>query len=173
MGVLAQVAADLAILKPSAADGDTSIPAATIPLIIITIALPKNFPHQYAGRQSRRHGLFSMMRRLDPLGAILFLGLSIMLVAALQGAGITWAWSSPASICLFIFASISTICFIFWERFISLHRKDTVPVLTWEFATRKCLGMFMYGSLIHDCSLVLTQGLMSTHEGVSFWSALH
>ena len=97
-----------------------------------------------------------LLRRLDPIGAILFLGLSIFFVTPLQGADVTWSWSSPITICLLVFAGISTILFIIWERYITKYWEDTVPVLTWKFATRKCLGMFMYDSFLPFHMALLT-----------------
>ena len=149
-----------------------SIPAATLPLVIDMIALPKRFPHQNTISRDTRTS-WSSLRQLDLLGAILFLGLSIMFVTALQGADIMWAWSSPATICLLVFSGVFAALFVFWERFISLHWKDIVPVLTWRFTTRRCLGMFMYESPANRYLLfILTQMLTNVREGASF-SSVH
>ena len=69
-----------------------------------------------------------------------------MFITALQGADIDWAWSSATTICLLTFAGISAITFVIWERFVTLQWKATVPVMTWRFTSRKCIGMFMYES---------------------------
>jgi len=70
-----------------------------------------------------------------------------------QGAGVLWAWSSVTAICLLILAGLSTVLFVFWERYISIAWKNTVPVLTWKFITRRCIGMLMYVSVCERSSV--------------------
>ncbi|KAF2235166.1 MFS general substrate transporter [Viridothelium virens] len=120
-----------------------NIPLACLPLLIDTIALPNGFPrHNLKGRKDPA-AVFSSLRKLDLIGAGLFLALSVLFVTALQEADIDWNWNSVPSICLLTFASVSAILFVLWERFVTLHWKDVVPVLTWKFTSRKCIGMFM------------------------------
>ena len=170
MGLLAQVSFSFITLQAGCLIAVPSIPAATLPLVIDMIALPQGFPHHNTVSRNTRIS-WSSLRQLDLLGAILFLGLSIMFVTALQGADIMWAWSSPATICLLVFSGACATLFIFWERFISLHWKDIVPVLTWKFTTRRCLGMFMYVSPANHCLLLfVNQILTNVGEGAFFLS---
>ncbi|KAI9706730.1 MAG: hypothetical protein M1820_004700 [Bogoriella megaspora] len=119
-----------------------NIPLSAVPLFLNLLAIPNGFPRHNSGNQSRPP-LSSLIKKLDPLGAVLFLALSVMLVTALEGGVVDWSWRSATSISLLTIAGIVAIVFVVWERFVTLHRGNIVPVMTWRFTTRKCIGMFM------------------------------
>ena len=107
----------------------TSIPAATLPLVNDTIALPKGFPPNTTVSRDTRTS-WSSSRQLDLLGAILFRGFSIMFGRHCRAQ--TRCGPGPLlrqSVLYFpgVFATLS----IFRERFISQHWKDPLPVPTW------------------------------------------
>lgn len=120
-----------------------------MPLALAELGIPPGFPHQHerkyagadhaglddAGKSGNRIG------RLDLPGGVLFLAACILLLVALQGADISWDWSSTVSICLLVFAGASFALFVFWERQITLSDSPRVPLLTWEFCNLKTVSL--------------------------------
>lgn len=114
------------------------------------ISVPNSFPHHKRLETQSRLKL-SSLRQLDILGALLFLGLSVCLVAALQVSNVNFAWNSGVVIALLVISGTSLIGFTLWERLLMIYDKGIIPVLSWAFATRRALGLFMYvGSIFPD-----------------------
>ena len=86
---------------------------------------------------------FSSLKQLDIVGAMLFLGLSIPLVAGLQEANVSYAWSSGVIITLLVLSGLSLIGFTAWGRFLKASNKSIIPVLSWTFAKRRSIALFV------------------------------
>ncbi|KAL9110802.1 MAG: hypothetical protein Q9187_008006 [Circinaria calcarea] len=91
-------------------------------LIIDTTAIPKFFPYHRSPHE-RIVNEVSSVRRLDLLGALLFLGSSIFLVAALQEANVSYAWNSALVIILLVLSGAPFTCAVIQipQRFQALN----------------------------------------------------
>lgn len=80
-----------------------SVPAAVLTALVITLSMPNGFPHHHRLRQDRPNskGVFSResLQRLDFFGTALLLLSNVLLVAALEEAGVLFAWKS-AYVCM-------------------------------------------------------------------------
>jgi hypothetical protein len=85
---------------------------------------------------------FSSLRRLDFLGAFIFLGVSIPLVASLQEANVSYSWNSGVVISLLVLSGTSLIAFVIWGRFLHKNLPKIVPVLSWTFAKSRSMALF-------------------------------
>jgi hypothetical protein len=116
-----------------------------VAILLISVSIPFSFP--YAGST---HFLRSLVadrawRRVDFFGAFSSLAASILLVFALEQAGVEYPWDSAAIIVCFVLSGLFWIVFIGWERGISL-RKNTVcePMFPWRLARNR----FVMGLLL-------------------------
>lgn len=112
--------------------------------------MPRHFPH---------HGLpqatydpmtwlqtFSkaQFRRVDFLGTGLLLSATILLVAPLEEADVTYAWDSAFVIVLLIVSGISWIGFLFWSRKVTRGSGAREPVFPWRFMqSRVRIGLLL------------------------------
>jgi len=105
------------------------------------ISIPNLFPY-HKDPEMRSKFTFASLFRLDLLGALIFLAVSIPLVASLQEANVSYSWNSGVVIALLVISGTSLIAFTLWGRF--LHKSSTkiVPVLSWNFATRRGMALF-------------------------------
>lgn len=140
MGILVEVSQN-SKLEPSLTD--YNVPSAFLALLGDMISIPNSFPHHKRPEKQSRLKL-SSLRQLDILGALLLLGLSVCLVAALQEANVNFAWSSGVVTALLVISGTSLIGFTLWERLLMVYDRGIIPVLSWAFATRRSLGLFMY-----------------------------
>ena len=62
--------------------------------------------------------LLSQIARMDFIGATLIAAAVVSMVLALQWGGNTKPWGDKAVIISFVFAGVSTIAFICWEKFL-------------------------------------------------------
>lgn len=125
-----------------------SIPPAVTALIFDLVALPQGFPNHLKAKRERPSLKLRSLEHLDSLGAILYLGFSILLVTALQEVEISYDWRSAFTICLLIFSGLSLLAFVFWECRISLQTTGIVPLVTWKFVKRRPLATFVTSALI-------------------------
>lgn len=133
------------------------------------IAIPNSFPHhKHSEKQSKL--TVSSLQRLDIVGALLFLALSICFVAALQEASVAFPWRSGVIIALLVVSGVSLVAFVLWERFLTIRNKLDVPVLSWDLATRKSLGLFMHVKMYIPCYgviLIVQLGLLFSSAHLS------
>ncbi|KAM0170784.1 hypothetical protein ACHAPC_011127 [Botrytis cinerea] len=90
--------------------------------------------------------LFStnVFKRVDLLGAVILLVAIALLVAALEEAGQLYEWRSAFVVVLLTISGISWICFVFWERLVSLESQTAEPVFPWRLMTSRIwIGMIL------------------------------
>ncbi len=118
-------------------------------MVILSIVLPADYPYQGGHPSNPRKGQNTLSQRslqkIDFLGGVLLLASTVLLVCALEEAGIEYKWSSALVITFFVVAALLWICFCCWERYITDHTKKQEPVFPWRFVrSRIFVGMLLW-----------------------------
>lgn len=87
-------------------------------------------------------------RAIDWFGSISILGLTLMLLLALDFGGETFAWGSPQVICLIVFGSLCSLLFIYSEKRLAKH-----PLMP--------LGLFCRISNVASLAVAFAHGFVS------------
>ncbi|KAM0149208.1 hypothetical protein ACHAPG_009552 [Botrytis cinerea] len=125
------------------------VPAGALSALAIVFYLPAKFPNHKRDETSKGFGfrsLFStnVFKRVDLLGAVILLVAIALLVAALEEAGQLYEWRSAFVVVLLTISGISWICFVFWERLVSLESQTAEPVFPWRLMTSRIwIGMIL------------------------------
>lgn len=83
-------------------------------------------------------------RRVDYLGAFASLAASILLVFALEQAGLEYPWKSAPIIASFVLSGVFWLVFLGWERQLSLKNTACEPLFPWRLArNRFALGLLL------------------------------
>jgi MFS family permease len=90
------------------------------------------------------------VKAIDWVGSLSILGLTLMLLLGLDFGGHTFPWSSSQVICLIIFGCLTTMLFIFSEKWLSKH-----PLMP--------MGMFKVSSNVASLLVDFTHGFVSRH----------
>ncbi|KAM3150211.1 hypothetical protein ABEW05_009498 [Botrytis cinerea] len=126
-----------------------NVPAGALSALAIVFYLPAKFPNHKRDETSKGFGfrsLFStnVFKRVDLLGAVILLVAIALLVAALEEAGQLYEWRSAFVVVLLTISGISWICFVFWERLVSLESQTAEPVFPWRLMTSRIwIGMIL------------------------------
>ena len=128
-----------------------SIPAGAVAIVLISFAFPANFPrHNYTELSGEPRSIsqiftFTFLKKVDFLGAILLLGGSIFLIAALQEVNNGESWNTPTIIVLLVLTGPLWIAFLAWERRITKAQSYIEPVFPWRFVEDPVwMGMIVY-----------------------------
>lgn len=108
------------------------------------VAIPSRFPNHERPIQQDRSVFRDAMQRIDFPGFFLFLAACLLLVTALQEAGIDYLWSSPLIITFLTLSVVLFVAFFVWQRIIG-HRDTLIEaVLPWRFMKNRVLmGTFL------------------------------
>lgn len=127
-------------------------------ITVLIISIPAYFPyHGQPSHEKRKIGrVFSLetLKRLDFLGAALLLVATLLLVTALEEAGIRFPWKSPFVIILLTVSGLLWIVFLGWERRVTRAANMQEPVFPWRFVqSRIWVGMLLYVKALKKCGL--------------------
>ncbi|KAK0722635.1 major facilitator superfamily transporter [Lasiosphaeria miniovina] len=114
-------------------------PAGAVAIILLAVSAPLSFPYR------RRPGGFldalvaeRAWRRVDALGAVASLAASILVVFALQQAGVAYPWRSAPVVACFVLAGLLWAGFVAWERRLSLRVGGVCePMFPWRLARNR------------------------------------
>ncbi|KAH6634688.1 major facilitator superfamily domain-containing protein [Chaetomium sp. MPI-SDFR-AT-0129] len=127
-------------------------PGGAIAFVLITISIPFSFPYQ----PGPTHFLRTLVtekawRRVDYLGAVSSLAASVLLVFALEQAGVAYPWDSAPVIAAFVLSGVLWIVFVVWERSVSLRgqKKEKGVVCEPLFPWRLACDRFVLGLLLN------------------------
>ncbi|KAK4125841.1 MFS general substrate transporter [Parathielavia appendiculata] len=120
-------------------------PGGALAIFLISISIPFNFP--YPAGPSRFFSTFVSQKawsRVDFLGAFASLATSILLVFALEQAGVEHPWNSAAVIASFVLSAVFWVVFVGWERSLSNRGSICEPIFPWRLAcNRFVLGLLL------------------------------
>lgn len=118
------------------------------------MSIPFSFPY----RPGPTHFLRTLVtekawKRVDYLGAVSSLAASVLLVFALEQAGVAYPWDSAPVIAAFVLSGVLWVVFVVWERYVSIkgQRKKEQgkggvcePLFPWRLACdRFVLGLLL------------------------------
>ncbi|KAH6632551.1 major facilitator superfamily transporter [Chaetomium tenue] len=119
-------------------------PGGAVAFILISIAIPFSFPYPGPARFFTTLVSEKAWRRIDYVGAFSSLGASILLVFALEQAGVEYPWNSAPIIVCFVLSGMFWILFIGWERNLSRRTGSCEPMFPWRLAcNRFALGLLL------------------------------
>ena len=114
-----------------------NVPAGLVTLVLLTIFVPKDFPHQgqtsFVAPTFRQRTSLQSLSRLDLLGAIFLLGSTLLLVTVLLEASNTFAWRSATAITLLVVSAILGLLFLINERTVTSENWRAEPIFPWRF----------------------------------------
>ncbi|KAK4234164.1 major facilitator superfamily transporter [Achaetomium macrosporum] len=119
-------------------------PGGAVAILLIGISIPFSFPYPGPARFFSSLVTDRAWRRVDFFGAFSSLAASILLVFALEQAGVEYPWNSAAIIVSFVLSGVFCIIFIGWERGLSLRDTVCEPMFPWRLAcNRFVLGLLL------------------------------
>lgn len=106
--------------------------------------MPSKFPHQGDQCEPTDPSVKSALRKIDYPGFLLFLAACLLLVCALQEAGIEYEWSSGLIIAFLTLSALLFIAFLVWQRIIGRQETTREAVFAWKFVhNRMLMGIFL------------------------------
>ena len=126
-------------------------------MIVLILMIPANFPYhnQSSYRAPKISQILSKssLRRVDFLGAALLLTATLLVITAVEEAGVRFPWRSPFVIILLTVSGLLWITFLGWE--FRVTRAETVqePVFPWRLVqSRIWIGMLLYVLAVKRCA---------------------
>ena len=84
------------------------------------------------------------LKRVDILGAVLLLGISVLVVTALQQGADGKSFRAPSVLALILMSGIFIVAFLLWQWFVTTKRQNPQPILPWRIITNRiCVGMIL------------------------------
>ena len=122
-----------------------NIPFGLVGLVLISISMPRNFPDLTLARSmASLHNLHKLASSIDFLGFFLMLTTCVLLIVALEEAGISLGWSSPIVITFLALAFILFCIFIAWQWILSSQTRSRQPVMPWQLLRHRVLmGLYL------------------------------
>lgn len=128
-----------------------SVPAGTIAVLVLFVAIPTGFPYhtndpsQTLGPKRSEETFFTKVKRLDILGAALLLAAALLLTTGLLEGGSQWEWGSAQSIAILTISGTLWIVFFWWERLVTLKGEwKQEPMFPWRFLyNRQWMGVLL------------------------------
>lgn len=125
-------------------------------MIVLVTMIPPGFPHHSQSstksRPLKQVLSKTSLRKLDFLGAGLLLTATLLLITALEEAGVRFAWRSPFVITLLIVSGLLWLAFLAWEFRTTRAEAIQEPVFPWRFVqSRIWIGMLLYVHSIGRC----------------------
>ncbi|KAJ6453837.1 ABC transporter [Mycena vitilis] len=130
-----------------------NLPIGGISLLVVLVSLPNAPPLGSDPATRSPKALIKQVLHMDFIGAILVSASVTCLVIALQWGGNTKPWDDAAVIICFVFAGVTAIAFVLWERYLgdgalapmSIFKSRSVyGAMACAFLTRFSLLLFSY-----------------------------
>ncbi|KAK3294143.1 major facilitator superfamily transporter [Chaetomium fimeti] len=119
-------------------------PGGALAITLLSISIPFSFPYPGPARFLSTLVSEKAWKRIDYLGAFSSLAASVLLVFALEQAGVEYPWGSAPIIVCFVLSGIFWIVFIGWERGLSRKTTSCEPMFPWRLAcNRFVLGLLL------------------------------
>jgi len=120
------------------------VPIGVVALVLVMVAMPSGFPYGEKHSPQRQSSLGDSMRKVDFPGFVTFLAACLLLVVALEEAGIKYSWDSSVIITLLVLSGILWILFFFWQWKVRHEDSSQEAVLPWKFVHNRILmGIFL------------------------------
>ncbi|KAF4631591.1 hypothetical protein G7Y89_g6542 [Cudoniella acicularis] len=123
-------------------------PGAAIALVLTVIGMPSNFPNHKEQPTYSLKATFTRenFRRVDLNGLLLLLGISILIVTALEEGGTQYSWHSAVTLALLLVGVALFFLFLAWEKYQENRKTSQEPVFPW----RLMIDRFVMGVLLNS-----------------------
>ncbi|KAH8722881.1 major facilitator superfamily domain-containing protein [Phaeosphaeriaceae sp. PMI808] len=132
-----------------------NVPVGVVILAIFAFLLPRHFPYKERPQHQTSSIVKSVLARIDWLGVVLLLGASVLLVAALENAGLRRPWRSGYVAGMLVVSGLLWFVLLAWQW--KVTRDDSVrePVFPWRFIENRVpFGMMLTIFLLGPPSIV-------------------
>lgn len=124
-----------------------NLPVGFVGLLLVLFAMPAAFP-DHATTTSKSFSIvkrdIALRGRIDYPGFFMLLAASVLLIVAIEEAGISFAWSSSLVIAFLVVAGVLLIFFTAWEWNIDRTGSAREPVTPWPFfKNRVLMGVYL------------------------------
>lgn len=120
-----------------------SVPLCAIAIVILIIAMPKNFGLDQHTPSLRTRASYRSFANLDLVGSLLLVSGTFLTISVLNEVNLAFKWSSRSAIALLVLAGISWAGFFAWEWHLSdVPKQDPIFPKRWFF-DRAWMGILM------------------------------
>ncbi|CAI7613619.1 unnamed protein product [Penicillium manginii] len=125
-----------------------NLPVGFVGLILVLVAMPAGFPNSSAITSPTFCNLIrlnvTLRGRIDYPGFSMLLAASVLLIVAIEEAGISFTWSSTLVIAFLVAAGVLLILFLVWQWYLYHAKSAREPILPWVFFKKRVMmGIFL------------------------------
>ena len=125
-----------------------NLPVGVVALVLVLVAMPAGFPDSDAMASPKCFGLFehkvSLRNRVDYPGFVMLLASCVLLIVAIEEAGISYAWRSALVITCLVIAGVLLVVFVGWQWYMDYSKSQREPIFPWDFfKTRVLMGIYL------------------------------
>ncbi|KAE8372688.1 major facilitator superfamily domain-containing protein [Aspergillus bertholletiae] len=155
-----------------------NLPVGLVGLALVLVAMPASFPDLSAVTPPTPFTLIKrnvpLRGRIDYPGFVMLLAASVLLIVAIEEAGISFGWSSGLVIAFLVVAGSLFIAFLAWQWYLDHARSEREPIIPWEFIKKRVLmGMYLNALLSGVPFVTLVLELPLRFESINGLSGLN
>jgi MFS family permease len=125
-----------------------NLPVGFVGLMLVLVAMPAGFPNSSAITSPTFCNLIrrnvTLRGRIDYPGFSMLLAASVLLIVAIEEAGISFTWSSTLVIAFLVAAGVLLILFLVWQWYLYHAKSAREPILPWVFFKKRVMmGIFL------------------------------
>lgn len=123
-----------------------NLPVAFVGLVLVLLTMPAAFPDvSQPPTFSLMHNKIDWKGRVDYPGFFFLLAACVLLIVAIEEAGISFPWDSAIVITFLVLAGVLLCAFLAWQHFLYHQKSNREPVFPWAFMKNRILmGMYLY-----------------------------
>ncbi|OJJ46498.1 hypothetical protein ASPZODRAFT_166742 [Penicilliopsis zonata CBS 506.65] len=116
-----------------------NLPVSVVALALVFVSMPAEF-----GLSKPRDRNVPILNRIDYPGFFMLLASCVLVIVAIEEAGISYAWDSALVIACLVIAGILFLLFIAWQWYLDHTQSQREPIFPWQFVkTRVLMGIYL------------------------------
>ncbi|MCJ1333216.1 hypothetical protein MMC10_009910 [Thelotrema lepadinum] len=151
-----------------------NLPIGFASLCLILLIMPASFPDiNTSGSVLFSHNNNKSLKNIDFTGFFLMLVASVLLIVAIEEAGISFAWDSALVLTFLVLAFVLFCLFFAWQRYLSISESIQESIVPWSFLRNRVLmGLYLNALLSGVLLVTVVIELPQRFQSVGFSSAL-